>query len=73
MRRWKLDTLLVQTKALNDRTWVDEVGTSHSDALQVAERFRRLNRDTLEVEFLFEELEGLYETLGRKETLSPGA
>ena len=55
--RWDGDTLVVDTVALNDRTWMDRIGTPHSDALRVVERFRRVAQDTLEVAFSFEDPE----------------
>jgi len=45
---WEGDTLVVDTAGLNDRTWLDQVGHPHSDALHVVERIRRTNRDTLQ-------------------------
>jgi hypothetical protein len=33
---------------LNDKTWLDQVGHPHSDALHVVERFRRIDHDTLQ-------------------------
>ena len=53
--KWDGDTLVVDTVGLNDRTWLDRVGTPHSDALHVVERFRRVNHNTLEIEFLFDD------------------
>ena len=53
--KWEGDTLVVDTVSLNDKTWLDEAGTPHSDALHMVERFRRVGHDTLEVEFLFDD------------------
>ncbi len=53
--KWEGDTLVVDTVALHGSTWIDSAGTPHSDALRVVERFRRVDADTLEVEFLFED------------------
>jgi hypothetical protein len=39
--RWEGDTLVVDTVALNDRTWIDDEGSSHSDQLHVVERYRK--------------------------------
>ena len=44
------NTLVVDTAAINDTTWIDTLGHPHSDALHLVERFRRLNHDTLEIE-----------------------
>ena len=39
--KWEGDTLVVNTVGINERTWLDDGGHPHSDALQVIERFRR--------------------------------
>jgi len=36
---WDGDTLVVDTVSLGDKTWFDEAGNFHSDALKVVERF----------------------------------
>ena len=53
--RWDGDTLVVDTVGLNDKTWLDSAGHPHSDALHVVERIRRVNPDTLEIEFTFDD------------------
>ena len=53
--RWDGDTLVVDTVALDDTSWMDNVGTPHSDALRIVERLRRAPQDTLEVNFRFED------------------
>jgi hypothetical protein len=47
--RWEGDTLVVDTVGLSDRTTIDQVGMPHSDDLHLLERYRRADRDTLEV------------------------
>ena len=49
------DTLVVDTAGFNDTTWFDRAGTPHSTELHVIERFRRPNRETLTVDFRFED------------------
>jgi hypothetical protein len=44
---WEGGTLVVDTVGLNDRTWLDQVGHPHSEALHVVERIRRPDHDTL--------------------------
>jgi hypothetical protein len=46
---WDGDTLIVETAGFNDKTWLDEDGHPHSEALQVTERIRRLDFGHLEV------------------------
>jgi hypothetical protein len=38
--RWEGDTLVIDTVGMNDKTWIDSVGTPHTDQLHVTERFR---------------------------------
>jgi hypothetical protein len=45
---WEGNTLVVDTAGLNDKTWLDQMGHPHSDALHVVERIRRIDRDTLQ-------------------------
>lgn len=46
---WEGDTLVVDTVGLTDRTTIDQVGMPHSEDLHLVERYRRVDRDTLEV------------------------
>lgn len=39
--QWEGDTLVVHTVAINEKTWLDDGGHPHSDALRVIEHFRR--------------------------------
>jgi hypothetical protein len=39
--KWEGDTLVVETVGFNDKTWLDDAGHPHSDALRVTERYRR--------------------------------
>ena len=39
--KWDGDTLVVQTVGFNDKTWLDDAGHPHSDAMRVTERIRR--------------------------------
>jgi hypothetical protein len=46
---WVDDTTFVaQTIGLDERTWVDNAGRPHSDAMRVEEKFHRVDADTLE-------------------------
>jgi len=56
--RWEGDTLLVETAnilALDGYAWLDTYGHPFSDSLRVEERFRRTARETLQVDFLFDD------------------
>jgi hypothetical protein len=47
--RWAGNTLVVDTVAMNDQTWLDDVGLPHSDALKVVERYELDGADRLRV------------------------
>jgi hypothetical protein len=45
--RWERGTLVVDTVGFNDRTWLNEMGAPHSDALHLVERIRPLGGGTI--------------------------
>ena len=47
--KYEGDTFVIDTIGFNDKTWLDQTGHPHSDALHVIERFRRLDHDRLEL------------------------
>lgn len=56
--RWDGDTLVVETEnllSLDRFARLDSFGHPFTDALRVTERIRRPNRDTLQVDFLFDD------------------
>jgi hypothetical protein len=52
---WEGDTLVVDVKGLDDRTWFDRAGDYHSDALHVVERYTPTGPDTLNYEATIED------------------
>jgi hypothetical protein len=46
---WEGDTLVVETSGFNDRSWLSGAGHMHSDQMHITERYRRPDRDTLEL------------------------
>jgi hypothetical protein len=52
---WEGDTLVVDVRNNNDKTWLDMAGDFHSDALQVVERYRMTGRDTIQYEATLED------------------
>jgi hypothetical protein len=48
--RWDGDTLVVETSGFNDKTWIDDSGYPHTDALRVTERYRRRDVGHLEIQ-----------------------
>ncbi len=45
--RWEGDTLIVETRNMNGKTWLNEVGEIVSHAQQTVERFTPVNADTI--------------------------
>jgi len=52
---WEGDTLVVDVKSLDERTWFDRAGDYHSDALHVVERYTPSGPDTLNYEATIED------------------
>lgn len=53
--KYEGDTFVVDTIGFNDKTWIDQVGHPQSDQLHLIERFRLLDKDTLEVSLTFDD------------------
>jgi hypothetical protein len=48
--RWEDDsTFVVETVGMDDRTWLDNAGSPHSEDMRVEERYHRVNRTTMEL------------------------
>ncbi len=62
--RWEGDTLVVDSNGFNDKTWVSRYGVSHTEALTVRERYRRVDFGHLEVEVTFTDPEAFTEQWG---------
>ena len=45
---WEGDTLVVETRGLNEKFWMDARGTPHTEELTFIERFTRLDMNTLQ-------------------------
>jgi hypothetical protein len=52
---WEGNTLVVDVTNSNDKTWWDVVGSFHSDALHIVERFTFANADRINYEATFED------------------
>ncbi len=48
--RWEGNTFVVETNGLSSKTWLDDGGHPHSDALRVTERFTRPNFGRLDIQ-----------------------
>ena len=53
--KWEGDTLVVDTVGFNDKTWLDQVGHPHSDALHLVERIHRASPELLQIDFTFDD------------------
>jgi len=51
--RWDGNTLLAETVNIHKYTWIDGMGTPHTEALRIEERFRRVNPTRMEIDFVF--------------------
>jgi hypothetical protein len=47
--RWEGDTFVVDSIGYDERTWADHFGHPHSEEMRLQERYRRVDRDTLEL------------------------
>jgi len=48
--RWEGDTLVVEVKDHNDKTWFDMAGNFHSEDMALVERYTMLDADTIQYE-----------------------
>ncbi|MBI2189257.1 MAG: hypothetical protein HYU37_19330 [Acidobacteria bacterium] len=73
---WDGDTLVIDSIAIDERTWVLNNGWYHSDQLRIVERIRRPSRNYLEYQFTAEDPKVLskpWTSAWRKFTLSQDA
>jgi hypothetical protein len=52
---WEGDTLIVDSIAFNDKTWLTGTGTFHSESLHVTERYTRVDKDQINYEARIED------------------
>ena len=53
--KWDGDTLVVDSRGFNGKTWLDQAGKPTTEALHVVERYRRKNFGTLEVQITIDD------------------
>jgi hypothetical protein len=53
--KYEGDALVIDTVGLNDKSWLDNVGHPHSDALHLVERIRRASHDVLQIDMTFDD------------------
>ena len=57
---WDGDTtFVVDTVGFNDKTWLDRLGHPHSTQLHVTERFRRVDMDHMQLDFILQDPKAL--------------
>ena len=47
--KWDGDTFVVNSVGFDERAWIDHFGNPHSEGMHLQERYRRVDRDTLEI------------------------
>jgi hypothetical protein len=72
--KYEGDTFVIDTIGFNDKTWLDQTGHPHSDALHVIERFRRLDHDHMELSVTIDDPKAYTKTFSASKVynLSPG-
>ncbi len=60
---WEGDTLVVDTIGFNDRSWLDQDGHPHTEALHTVERFERTDEAMLHYQVTIEDPKRLHQTL----------
>ncbi len=53
--KWDGDTFVVDTIGVNERTWLDNAGRPHSDAMHLTERYRRSDIGHLEMKLTIDD------------------
>jgi hypothetical protein len=53
--RWDADSFVVESSGFNDKTWLDDSGHPHTDALRTTERFRRRDFGHLEMQITIDD------------------
>ncbi len=53
--RWEGDTLVVDVTSFNDKTWLGPVGSFHTEALHVTERYTRTDYNTIKYDVIVED------------------
>jgi len=53
--KWDGDAFVIETTGFNDKTWLDDSGHPHSDAMKTTERLRRIDFGRLEMQITIED------------------
>jgi len=74
--KWDGDTLVVESTGFDERAWLDQYGSPHSESMRLTERWHRVNRETIELNMTIQDPKTYTKTLlsGTKTfKLQPGA
>ena len=66
--KYENGALVIDTVGFNDKTWLDQTGHPHSDALHLVERLRRVDAQTLEVEITVDDPKAYTKIFSAKRT-----
>ncbi len=53
--RWEGDTLVVESKGFNDKTWLHRQGLAHTESLRITERYRRVDFGHMQLDISYED------------------
>ncbi|MEQ1884498.1 MAG: hypothetical protein ABL967_05505 [Bryobacteraceae bacterium] len=53
--RWERDSFVIETSGFNDKSWLDDDGHPHSEALKTTERFRRPDYGHMTMEIIIDD------------------
>jgi hypothetical protein len=72
---WEGDTLVIDVVGFNDKTWLDQDGHPHTDALHLIERYTRTDEMTLHYEAIIDDSKAYTKTWSSSYTIpwAPGA
>jgi hypothetical protein len=59
--QWRGDAFIVETVGINEKTWLDDAGHPHSDALKITERFQRPTVGRMDVQITIDDAKAYLE------------
>jgi hypothetical protein len=68
---WEGATLVVDSIGFNDKTWLDGTGKPHSEDLHVVERYTRVSKTRLEIQYTLEDPKALTKPFTFTRVLAP--
>ena len=72
--RWEDDsTFVVNSVGMDERTWLDNAGSPHSDQMKVEERYHRVDQNTMELTVTIDDPEGVHGAVGASQQAAAAA